>query len=159
MIIKKACNCPERNLATLCRVFFQRQFVFWIIATFNSRDFKPFCKNVFLSYFFSKTSKCLFCIFHFPLCLHFGYFFRVVVIKSKIFVHLSAFFKRISPPFHHFVTLNSHNVLIFRFSWHLISATFSFFKVTTIIITKIPGLWYIFGKEKYKIRLIHILFS
>ena len=81
----------------LCDLLFPPQYILsglWWHLTPES-----FLKKWYF-YIFSPTNKnisiqCeatnLFCTFHFPLSLYFGYIFRVVVINCKVFVQLSAF--------------------------------------------------------------------
>ena len=51
-------------------------------------------------------------------------FFGFSVRSCKIWVRLSALFRKISPPLRHFATSNSRNILIFESSWRSILANF-----------------------------------
>ena len=85
-------NCDFRDF------FFPQQFVLWLI--FQPR-WKCNCGS------FLRFKHCnLFTAW---------LFFEFVVRNCKIFVQLSALFRKISPPLKHFATLKSRIILIFKF--------------------------------------------
>ena len=94
-------NCDFRDF------IFPQQFALWLI-------FQPCLKCNYDPFLYFKHST-LFTVL---------VFFEFVIRNCKIFVQLSAFFRKISPPLIHFATLNSRNILIFESSLLSIPATF-----------------------------------
>ena len=83
-------------------------------------------------YFLAETICSLTCKCNYGFFLHFKHFtlftawvfYGFVVRNCKIFVQISALFRKISPPLKHLSTLNSRNILIFESSWLSILAIF-----------------------------------
>ena len=100
-----------------------------IIATFATPDFRDllFPQQFVLWLIFQPRWKCNYGSFlHFKHSTSFSswVFFGFVVTNCKIFVQLSALFRKISPPLKLFATLKSCNILIFKSSWLSIPTTF-----------------------------------